>query len=69
MLWNHAYTVNFYLAEPDMHKNTCVHVDLLGRMFSKCYDELKMLPRHCALILDNTSSNNKNSLMLKLGLS
>ena len=43
-------------------------LDLLGRMLSKCFDKLKMLRRHCALTLDNTFSNNKNSLMLTPGL-
>ena len=67
MLWSHAWTCNFWMADPDMHKNTCVHVDLLARMFSKCFDEVKMLPKHCALVLDNTASNNKNAYMLRLG--
>ena len=68
MCWMHGYDVCFHVADPDMRKDTVVHVETLARGLSRIYDKLQSLPRHMVLILDNTSSNNKNQLMLKFWL-
>ena len=65
MLWCHGYDVCFNISDADFRKDTVNHVDALSRSFSRIYDSLKSLPRNIVLMLDNTSSNNKNQLMVK----
>ena len=65
MSWFHAYDVAFGICDADFHKDTCTHLDQLARGLSRIFDSLRALPRRVTLVLDNTSSNNKNQIMVR----
>ena len=65
MCWCHFHSVEFAIADPDLPKDSCSHLECLSRLLTGIYDKHKALARHLCLALDNTSRDNKNSVVLR----
>lgn len=65
MIWCHFHLFEFCISEPDVRKDSTVHMDALSRCLSTIFDQHRALPRHVYVVLDNTSRDNKNQHMLK----
>ena len=64
LIWIHGHGFSISVSDPDMKKDTAVHVDALARCLSWVHDTVGV-PRNIFLLLDNTCRDNKNSKMIR----
>ena len=65
MGWIPGHVVEFAVADADMQKNTAGNIETISRMLDAVFRKHKTLPPTINLVMDNTSRENKNQLMLK----
>lgn len=65
MCWRHFHSMEFAIADPELPKDSCSHMECLSRLFTGIFDKHKALPRHLFVALDNTSRDNKNAWILR----
>lgn len=65
MHWCHGHIFNFAIQDMDIRKSTATNLEGMCRVLSAVYNRFQDLPRTIHILLDNTPSQNKNSLMMR----
>ena len=65
MHWGHGHVFQFAIQEMDVRKSTATNLEGICRLLSAVYDRYEDMPATVHLLLDNTPSQNKNSIMIR----
>ena len=65
-VWCHGFGFHFAISDADAKKDTTTNVETVCRMIEAVFHKFRVLPRTLVLIMDNTSRENKNQIMVKI---